>query len=271
MTLSEPSRPTPAAGTACPAPTCSRPLRGPHGPADERRYLRGAQSRAFELVHAGAIFHEYARGLRALRAIGPAVTVFGSARLSATDPAYQLGRDLGRLLAGAGFTVVTGGGGGLMEAANRGAREAGGRSVGCNIELPHEQRPNDYLDLVVTFRHFFIRKVMLVKYSRGFVALPGGFGTLDELFEAATLIQTGKIVKFPVVLLGAAFWQPVLDVLADQLAAAGTVDRTDLDHLHVCDDAAAAVAYLTAVTCDGTALARPGRGLMALPGRGTDG
>ena len=136
-----------------------------------------------------------------------------------------------------------------MEAANRGAREAGGRSVGCNIELQHEQAPNGYLDLVVTFRHFFIRKVMLVKYSSGFIALPGGFGTLDELFEAATLIQTAKIAQFPVVLLGRAFWQPMLDTLDTQFTGSGTVTHTELQHLHLCDDPAEAVAYVSAICC----------------------
>ena len=238
-----------AEAPGCLPAACSMPMRGPHGPAEERRYLRGAQSRAFELVHAAAIFHEYARGLRALRSVGPAVTVFGSARLGKADPAYRLGREIGGLLATAGFTVMTGGGGGLMEAANRGAREAGGRSVGCNIELPHEQQPNDFLDLVVTFRHFFIRKVMLVKYSRGFIALPGGFGTLDELFEAATLIQTGKIASFPIVLLGRDFWQPLLEVMRHDLVATGTVSAVELKHLHLCDDADDAIDYVRRVAC----------------------
>ena len=235
----------------CASPVCSVPLHGPHGPAEERRYLRGAQSRVFELVHAAAIFHEYARGLRALRSVGPAVTVFGSARLGDDHPSYLLARRTGRLLAHAGFTVITGGGGGLMEAANRGAREAGGRSVGCNIELPHEQRPNDYLDLVVTFRHFFIRKVMLVKYSQGFIALPGGFGTLDELFEAATLIQTGKVANFPVVLLGREFWQPIVDAMRRDLIAAGTLTAAEMEHLHLCDNEADAIDYIRTVACDG--------------------
>jgi hypothetical protein len=228
---------------------CSEPSAMLHGPAEERRYLRGAQSRGFELVHALHIFHEYFRGLRALHFMGPSVTVFGSARLDETTPAYALGRALGAHLADAGFTVMTGGGGGLMEAANRGAQDVGGRSIGCNIELPHEQVPNRYLDLVVTFRHFFIRKVMLVKYSSGFVALPGGFGTLDELFEAATLIETGKIADFPIVLLGSDFWQPVVDLLHSDLLAAGTVDLADLAHLHVCDDPTEAVSYVTDVAC----------------------
>ena len=248
---------------------CSQPPGRGDRLAAECRYLRGPQPRGFELVHALSIFHEYARGLRALRSLGPCITVFGSARLDETDPAYALTRTVGGLLAQSGYTVMTGAGGGLMEAANRGAREVGGRSVGCNIELPHEQRPNDYLDLVVTFRHFFIRKVMLVKYSAGFIAAPGGFGTLDELFEAATLIQTGKIANFPIVLLGAEFWQPVLDALRAALAGSHTVTLADLAHLHICDDPADAVAYITAVCCDLPAQDDPiGTGPMALPGRG---
>lgn len=226
-------------------PVCSTPLGVLHGAADERRFLRGPASRGFEFTHALSIFHEYFRGLRALRSVGPCVTVFGSARLGPATPQYGVAREVGAQLARAGFTVVTGGGGGLMEAASRGAKEAGGRTVGCNIELPHEQVPNDYLDVVVTFRHFFIRKVMLVKYSSGFVALPGGFGTLDELFEAATLIETGKIADFPVVLLGSDFWQPVIDVLRAEFVGAGTLTDADLAHLHICENAADAVTYLT--------------------------
>ena len=201
----------------------------------ERRYLRGPQSAPFELVHAFRIFREYVRGLLALRRVGPCITVFGSARLSDRDPAYTLARETGGRLARAGFTVMTGGGPGLMEAANRGAAEAGGRSIGCNIVLPAEQPANPYTDRVVTFDHFFIRKVMLVKYSYGFVALPGGFGTFDEVFEAATLIQTGKISDFPVVLLGRDFWAPLAELLVDRLVARGTLDRADVLRLHVVD------------------------------------
>jgi len=207
----------------------------------ERRYLRGPQPRGFELVHAARIFREYFHGLRALHFVGPCVTVFGSARLGEDDPAYPLALRIGELLAKAGFTVMTGGGPGLMEAANRGAREAGGRCVGCNIELPHEQLPNAYLDQVVSFRHFFIRKVMLVKYSYGFIALPGGFGTFDEVFEAATLIQTGKIADFPIVLVGTDFWGPLVGVLRDELVARHTIASGDLEHLFVTDDPLEAV------------------------------
>jgi uncharacterized protein (TIGR00730 family) len=230
-------------------PACSEPTHLLHGPSAEHRFLRGPQSRTFEFVHALGIFHEYLRGLRALRHAGPCVTVFGSAVLTADTAAYMLGRAVGRELARGGYSVMTGGGGGLMEAANRGAWEVGGRSIGCNIELPHEQEPNRYVDLSVTFRHFFIRKVMLVKYSTGFIALPGGFGTLDELFETATLINTGKIADFPIVLLGAAFWQPVLDALRASTTELGTLSAAALQELYVCDDSASAVDYVTRVSC----------------------
>jgi uncharacterized protein (TIGR00730 family) len=166
------------------------------GAPEEIRFLQGPQRRSFELRRTIGIFFEFLRGFRALHFVGPCVTVFGSARFPETHPYYVLGRQLGARLARAGFTVMTGGGPGLMEAANRGAREAGGRSVGCNIELPQEQSPNPYLDRWITFEHFYVRKVMLVKYSYAFVALPGGFGTLDEIFETAVLIQTGKIRDF---------------------------------------------------------------------------
>src|SRR5688572_26762826 len=152
------------------------------------------------------IMGEYVHGFDALAEVAAAVTVFGSARTPESDPMYAAARDLGRRLAEAGFAVVTGGGPGIMEAANRGARDAGGLSVGCNIELPHEQAVNPYVDLAVNFRYFFCRKTMFVKYAEGFVLFPGGFGTLDEMFESLTLIQTGKVQRFPVVLFGSAFW-----------------------------------------------------------------
>ena len=196
------------------------------GPDGLQRFLRGPQRRHLELLRAVRIFLELMRGFRALHFVGPCVTVFGSARFGDGHPYYRLGREVGELLARAGFTVMTGGGPGLMEAANRGAREAGGRSVGCNIELPREQRPNAYLDHWVTFEHFFVRKVMLVKYSHAFIALPGGFGTLDEVFETATLIQTQKIQEFPLVLIGTDFWRPLIDFLENRLVAEGTCCRT---------------------------------------------
>ena len=153
------------------------------------------------------VLWDFFRGLRALHFVGPCVTVFGSARTEERDPYYQLARKMGAAIAELGFTVMTGGGPGIMEAANRGAKEVGGRSVGCNIELPHEQSANPYLDRFVTLRYFFVRKTMLAKYSYAFVVMPGGFGTLDEMFEALTLIQTGKLKDFPVIMMGKEYWR----------------------------------------------------------------
>ena len=210
------------------------------------KWLAGPQSRTFELRHAWRIFQEYFAGLRALHFVGPCVTVFGSARLGEGTPEYALAREVGAALARAGFTVMTGGGPGIMEAANRGAREAGGRTVGCNIALPSEQRPNPYLDVMVSFRHFFVRKVMLVKYSYGFVAAAGGYGTLDEVFEAVTLIQNHKIAGFPIVLMGREFWEPVIDVLREHLVEAHTIELTDIDLLLVTDSPEEAAAHIAA-------------------------
>ncbi len=179
----------------------------------DRVLLEGPHSRLRELLLVLETVREFIIGFRALHFVGPCVTVFGSARIGEGHPFYDLGRELGGRIVKLGFTVMTGGGPGLMEAANRGAREAGGRSVGCNIRLPAEQAPNPYLDRWVTCRRFFVRKVLLFKYSYAFVALPGGIGTLDELFEALTLIQTGKIEHFPVVLIGTQYWKPLVDFL----------------------------------------------------------
>jgi hypothetical protein len=211
------------------------------------RFLAGPQPRGFELARALRIFWEMMRGFRALHFVGPCVTVFGSARFEDAHPYYAMARELGGRLARAGFTVMTGGGPGLMEAANRGAKEVGGRSIGCNIRLPVEQRPNAYLDQWITFRHFFVRKVMLVKYSYAFVALPGGFGTIDEIFEIATLIQTRKIREFPLVLMGAAFWQPLVDFVHGRLVREGTIEPDDAGRLLVTDSAGAATAAITDV------------------------
>jgi uncharacterized protein (TIGR00730 family) len=204
------------------------------------RFLHGPQPRGTELARAIRIFAELIRGFRAFHFVGPCVTVFGSARFGADHPYYSLAREVGTRLAKAGFTVVTGGGPGIMEAANRGAQEAGGLSIGCNIELPREQKPNPYLDRWLTFRHFFVRKVMLVKYSYAFIALPGGFGTLDEVFETATLEQTGKLRDFPLVLVGSEFWRPLVGFLRT-LVDAGTIDSADLERLRVLDSPEAAV------------------------------
>jgi uncharacterized protein (TIGR00730 family) len=212
----------------------------------ERRFLEGPRGRAAELLRAVRIFGEFIKGFRALHFLPPCVTVFGSARFREDNPWYGLARTVAAELSRCGFSIMTGGGPGIMEAANRGARDAGGLSIGCNITLPHEQRPNPYLDRFVEFRYFFVRKVMLVKYSYAFVVLPGGFGTMDELFEAATLIQTKKIEDFPLVLMGVDYWQPLLDFLRSSMVRAGTIDPQDLDRLLLTDDVAKAVAHVRA-------------------------
>ena len=212
--------------------------------SSERLLLQGPHPRRHELRQALRIFAECIRGFRTLHFVGPCVTVFGSARFDASHPYYALGEEIGAKLAEIGITVMTGGGPGLMEAANRGARMAGGRSIGCNIQLPHEQRPNPYLDEMIEFRYFFVRKLMLVKYSYAFVALPGGFGTLDEIFETLVLIQTGKMKRFPLLLLGADFWTPLVDVLQQRLLPAGTIDAADVALVTVTDSPAEAVALV---------------------------
>ncbi len=182
------------------------------------------------------ILSEFVEGFDALAAVGPAVTVFGSARVKPGSPDYELARGIARRLAERGFAIITGGGPGIMEAANRGCREGGGLSIGCNIELPHEQGLNAYVDLGVEFKYFFARKTMFVKYADAFVILPGGFGTLDELFESLTLIQTGKIRDFPVVLVGSKYWQGMLDWLRDVQLPAGAISDGDLQLLKLTDD-----------------------------------
>lgn len=208
---------------------------------EERRFLEGPHDKSSEFMRVLRISLEYIKGFRAFHDVGPCVTVFGSARFSEHHPYYALTREVGRLVSDAGFTVMTGGGPGLMEAANRGAREDGGRSVGCNITLPHEQDPNCYLDKWVEFRYFFVRKVMLAKYSYAFVAMPGGYGTMDELFEIMTLIQTGKIRDYPCVLMGVEFWKPLLGFIRETLVRLGTIEARDLDRLVVTDSPEEAV------------------------------
>src|SRR6186713_1026912 len=180
-------------------------------------FLEGPNSRFAEFCTLLRVMRDFLRGYRALHFVGPCVTVFGSARIIPDDPHYELARKMGAAIARLGFTVMTGGGPGIMEAANRGARDNGGRSVGCNIELPFEQDPNPYLDRWVTCHYFFVRKVLLFKYSYAFVVLPGGLGTLDELNEALTLIQTGKVANFPVVLIGTKYWEPYLNLLREMV------------------------------------------------------
>ena len=235
--------------------------------ADDLVFLEGPRSRRKELWTVLRTVRDFIAGFRVLHFVGPCVTVFGSARFGETHPSYAVGRDLGARLARLGFTVMTGGGPGLMEAANRGAQEAGGRSVGCNIELPHEQEPNRYLDRTVTCRYFFVRKVLLFKDRYAFVALPGGLGTLDELAEALTLIQTGKIANFPVVLIGRDYWRPLQEML-EAMATAGTISKHDLRLLLVTDDLDEATGYIEHYAIGTFGLRRPAPRPSSLLGEG---
>ncbi len=207
-------------------------------------YLDGPQSRSFELKFAWKVFGQILRGNRALYFVGPCITVFGSARFKEDHPYYGIAREFGKRISDMGFTVMTGGGPGIMEAANRGAFEQGGKSVGCNILLPEEQQPNKYMDIWITFDYFFLRKAMLVKYSYAFIAMPGGFGTLDELFSTLTLIQTKSITQFPVVLFGKSFYQPLVDMIR-KMVAEETILSSDLDLLLITDDVNEAMDHIS--------------------------
>ena len=218
--------------------------------AEEGIFLRGPQPRNWELRRLLRIGAEFVRGFRALHFVGPCVTVFGSARFTEEHPYYALGREMGRRLGEVGFTVMTGGGPGIMEAANRGARDAGAVSIGCNIVLPHEQVHNPYLDRWLEFHYFFVRKVMMVKYSYAFVVLPGGFGTMDEIFETATLIQTGKIRDFPLVLMGVDFWHPLLELFRTSMVPEGTISPLDIDRLLITDSPDEAMEHIRAAVPD---------------------
>jgi len=187
------------------------------------------------------IMGEFVEGFDTLMDLGPAVSIFGSARVTPDDPMYAAAEETARRLAEAGFAVVTGGGPGIMEAANKGAVQGGGPSVGCNIELPFEQGVNDYVDIAINFRYFFVRKTMFVKYAEAFIIFPGGFGTLDELFEALTLIQTGKVRNFPVILFGSEYWQGLLDWLRNKMVAEGKIAPEDMELMHVTDSPEEAV------------------------------
>ncbi|MFL6011634.1 MAG: TIGR00730 family Rossman fold protein [Gaiellaceae bacterium] len=204
---------------------------------EDRRILSSDEKAADLERHVAMIAHEFREGFEAVDKIDrPAVTIFGSARVREDAPVYAQAREVARRFAEQGWAVVTGGGPGVMEAANRGAKDGGGLSIGFNIELPHEQRSNPYLDMVVTFRHFYARKTMFVKAAEGFVVFPGGFGTADELFEALTLIQTGKVLHFPVVLFDSDYWEELLDWVRGELLADGMISPEDLDLLFVTDD-----------------------------------
>ena len=198
----------------------------------EKAFLSGKRHRNADLESVVRFFLEFLRGFESFDFDGPCVTVFGSSRFKEDHPNYQLARSLGYALAKAGYVVMTGGGPGIMEAANRGAREAGGLSLGCNIRLPREQEPNPYLDRFIEFEHFFIRKVMMVKYSCAFVVMPGGFGTLDEAFEVITLVQTGKLDRFPVISMGGDFWTQLRAFAADTMLKQGVISAEDVGFIH---------------------------------------
>ncbi len=216
---------------------------------DDRILLEGPQSRTRDFWLVLRSVRDFIAGFRGLHFVGPCVTVFGSARFKPDHPYYALGRQVGAGLARLGFTVMTGGGPGLMEAANRGAKEAGGRSVACNVRLPKEEDPNPYLDHSVTAHYFFVRKVLLFKYSYAFVALPGGFGTMDELFEALTLVQTGKIQSFPIVLMGTSYWRRLLHLI-HRMEREGTISARDLSLWLTTDDLDEAMAHIRTHTVD---------------------
>src|SRR6187397_829045 len=205
--------------------------------------LEEPRSRIREFITLVRVMRDFIRGFRVLHFVGPCVTVFGSARIKSDSPYYELARKMGAAIAQLGFTVMTGGGPGIMEAANRGAKDVNGRSVGCNIELEFEQQPNAFLDRWVTFHYFFVRKTLLVKYSYAFVVMPGGAGTLDELFEALTLIQTGKIQNFPIVIMGKEYWRELPDFI-NKMADAGMISRNDLELIYATDSVDEAINHI---------------------------
>ncbi|MCB1209257.1 MAG: TIGR00730 family Rossman fold protein [Verrucomicrobiales bacterium] len=213
------------------------------GEQRDRILLRGPNQRGREFSLLIGVASDFMRGLRTLHFVGPCITVFGSARFKEDHPYYIAARQMGAAISNMGFTVMTGGGPGIMEAANRGAKDVGGHSVGCNIKLPFEQHENPYLDRSVTFNHFFVRKTLMIKYSYGFVIMPGGFGTLDEMFEALTLIQTKKIRNFPIVVMGSEFWGEIRSFI-DSMVCAGTISPEDLDLILFTDSPTDAVAHL---------------------------
>lgn len=210
----------------------------------EQDFLTHGRTRSDDVESAVRVFLEFLRGLEYMDIERPVVTVFGSARFGEDHRYYQLARQLGRLLAENGYAVMTGAGPGIMEAANRGCKEAGGLSIGANIQLPMEQKVNPYVDRYVEFEHFFVRKVMLVKFSCAFVTMPGGFGTLDEIFEALTLMQTGKIESFPLVVMGESYWRPMIDFVRNSLISEKTIHAIDAERVHVTDSPEDVVRYL---------------------------
>lgn len=212
-------------------------------PSKSPVYLDGPKGRGFELSFAIRVFWQFIKGFRTLHFCGPCITVFGSARFNEDHPYYEAARQFGKRIAESGFTTMTGGGPGIMEAANRGAFENGGTSIGCNIQLPFEQKPNPYVTKSITFEHFFVRKVLLTKYSYAFIIMPGGFGTMDELFETLTLIQTKTITQFPVVLFGKAYYNELWDLL-QHMAKNGAINSEDLSLVLLTDDVNEAMQHI---------------------------
>src|SRR3989441_9153810 len=233
-------------------------------------FLEGPRTRFAEFCTLLKVMRDFLRGFRALHFVGPCVTVFGSARIQRDDPHYELARKIGAAIAHLGFTVMTGGGPGIMEAANRGAKEAGGRSVGCTIELPSEQPTNAYLDRCVRLHYFFVRKTLLVKYSYAFVVMPGGAGTLDELFEALTLIQTAKIKNFPIVIMGTDYWKELLHFIGT-MAQRGMIADADLKLIYATDSVDEAIAHIRNKAIEPFGLRRVARPRRALPWLGEQG
>ncbi len=212
-------------------------------PAKEPIYLEGPKSRGYELGFAWKVFCQFIKGFRTLHFVGPCITVFGSARFKEDHPHYITAREFGRQIAARGFTTLTGGGPGIMEAANRGAFEQGGRSVGCNIKLPFEQKPNPYVQTSITFDYFFVRKTLMIKYSYAFIIMPGGFGTMDEFFETLTLIQTKMLIQFPIVLFGKEFYGELWNYM-EFLAQQGTVSKEDLSLVFLTDSIPEAMGHI---------------------------
>ena len=216
---------------------------GMEGVKQERAFLEGPRSRKKEFLFAIGVLREFIKGFRKLHFVGPCVTVFGSARFKEGHKYYELAREVGKGISRLGFTVMTGGGPGIMEAANRVAREEGGRSVGCNIILPHEQNPNPYLDTWVDIKFFFVRKVLLSKYSYAFVVMPGGFGTMDELSEAVTLVQTGKMLRFPIIVMGLEYYAHLISYF-QKMVEEGTIAKADMDLILFTDSVEEAMKWL---------------------------
>ncbi len=229
----------------------------------EQNFLVGPRRRRHELRTVTRVAVEFVRGFRRLHFLGPCVTIFGSARVTEGDESYEQARSVARAMGELGFGVITGGGPGIMEAANRGARDVGAVSVGCAIKLPAEQSTNPYVDVEVTFGYFFVRKVMLVKYSYAFIVMQGGFGTGDEMFEALTLIQTAKIEEFPVVLMGVDYWAPLVKQI-EHMVETGMVSRSDLDLFIVTDSVTQAVTFVEERAVRKFALARKPRAIRVL-------